>query len=170
LGFREDNRVVCRWRFLNVGWTVLQVRTLRGHSGWVRHVEFSDDGAQVISGSNEGTVRVWDVASGTQVRQLTGEKFALVEGPCDEKHRYRHVLTTNDDTLLIYKIAKELHAEDGTAAAVAFSPDGTRVVSTPVACFKAPKEIASVRCHGAAICVGCYGGAVCILSAPFLAT
>jgi hypothetical protein len=39
----------------------------------------------------------------------------------------------------------------------------------PVACFKAPQPITSVRCHGAAIFAGCSGGAVCLLQAPFLA-
>ena len=32
--------------------------TLRGHSKWVTRVQFSDDGLQVISGSNDGTVVV----------------------------------------------------------------------------------------------------------------
>ena len=32
--------------------------TLRGHSGSVTRVQFSDDGLQVISGSNDGTVLV----------------------------------------------------------------------------------------------------------------
>jgi WD40 repeat protein len=32
--------------------------TLRGHSDWVRCVQFSDDGLQVISGSSDGTVLV----------------------------------------------------------------------------------------------------------------
>ena len=101
-------------------------------------------------------MRFWDVASGQQVRQLAGTKFALAEGLSGERSRARHVLTAHGDTLLIYNVAKEQHVEDGAAAA-------------PVACFKAPKAILSVVCHGAAICVGCVGGAVCVLSAPFLA-
>ena len=32
--------------------------TLRGHSGYVTRVQFSDDGLQVISGSSDGTVLV----------------------------------------------------------------------------------------------------------------
>ena len=103
-------------------------------------------------------MRFWDVASGKQVFQLAGSKFTLVEGLSDERSRARHVhvLTVRGDTLRIYNVAKGQHAEDGAEAA-------------PVACFKAPEGIASVRCHGAVICVGCVGGAVCILSAPFLA-
>jgi len=123
----------------------------------VLRVAFSGDGAQVISASNDDTVRVFDVASGRQTRQLAGRKFALVEGLSGEHKRDRHVITSSSDTLLIYAVGKEQqHAEDGAAAA-------------PVACFKAPQRIYSVRCFGATICVGCYDGAVCILSAPFLA-
>ena len=40
--------------------------------------------------------------------------------------------------------------------------------ATPVASFRAPQRIISMRCHGATICVGCEGGVVCILQAPFL--
>ena len=128
-----------------------------GHSDIVTRVEFSDDGAQVISGCRDETVRLWDLASGRQVRQLAGNEFALVEGLSGELRRDRHILTALDDTLLIYQVAKEQqHSGNGAAAA-------------PVACFKAPQRIKSLHCHGAAICVGCVGGAVCVLSAPFLA-
>ena len=137
---------------------ILQVRTLTGHSGEVFPVEFSHDGAQVVSsGSMDDSLRWWDVASGRQVRQLAGTEFALVDSLSGEHTTDRHVITALGDTLRIYEVAKEeQRAEDGAAAA-------------PVACFKAPQAIRSVRCFGATICVGCWDGAVCILSAPFLA-
>jgi len=103
-------------------------------------------------------VRVWDVASGRLLRKLVGCDFALVEGPSGQHTRDLHVLMVGDsnETLLIYAVAREQQlAEDGRAA-------------TPVACFKAPARITSVRCHGAAICVSCCYGEVCLLSAPFL--
>jgi len=127
-----------------------------GHSRRVTRVAFSHDGAQVVSTSDDNSVRFFDVASGGQVRQLAGNEFALVEGLSGEHTRDRHIIITSEDTLRIYEVGTEQqHAEGGAAAA-------------PVACFKAPQHIISVRCVGATICVGCAGGAVCILSAPFL--
>jgi hypothetical protein len=130
---------------------------LTGHSSLVTQVAFTGDGAQVVSASWDNTVRFWDVASGRQVCQLAGDEFVLVEGLSGEHKTDRRVITTMRDTLLIYEVGEEQqHAGDDAAAA-------------PLACFKAPQHIASVRCVGATICVGCDGGAVCILSAPFLA-
>ena len=36
----------------------------QGHTGEVNGVAFSGDGSQVASGSNDNSVRIWDVASG----------------------------------------------------------------------------------------------------------
>ena len=126
-----------------------------GHRKTVHQVEFSDDGLQVVSGGEDNSVRVSEIAS-TQVRQLAGNVFAFVEGPSDQHTTYRHILTASDDTLLVYQVTKDRQRAGAGAA------------ETPVACFKAPQRIVSVRGHGAAICVGCEDGAVCILRAPFL--
>jgi WD40 repeat protein len=37
---------------------------LEGHTDWIRCVAFSPDGSQIISGSSDCTVRVWDTESG----------------------------------------------------------------------------------------------------------
>jgi WD40 repeat protein len=131
---------------------------LTGHFDAVTRVAFSGDGAHVVSASGrDNTVRLFEVASGRQVRQLVGNNFALVEGLSGEHKRVWHVITVNRYWVRIYKCAEEQqHAGDGA-------------VEAPVACFKAPQHIITVQCFGATICVGCVRGPVCILSALFLA-
>jgi len=41
--------------------------TLTGHSDWVKSVAYSPDGKHLVSGSNDNTVKVWDVAMGQEV-------------------------------------------------------------------------------------------------------
>lgn len=40
------------------------IRTFYGHTNWVRAVTFSPDGALLISGSSDETIKWWDVATG----------------------------------------------------------------------------------------------------------
>ena len=85
-------------------------------------------------------MRFWDVASGQQVRQVSGSEFAFVEGNDASKHQAgRHILTASNDMLLIY----EGDAEGDAASAVA--------------CFKAPQPIH--RC-GATARISAWGVAV----------
>ena len=43
-----------------------QTLTLKGHSEAVNGVAFSPDGKQIVSGSDDNTVRVWDATTGQQ--------------------------------------------------------------------------------------------------------
>lgn len=49
-----------------------QVRTINAHSKWIRGVTTSPDGRHVVSVSDDMLCRIWDVATGTHVRDLIG--------------------------------------------------------------------------------------------------
>ncbi|KAF7968724.1 hypothetical protein HWV62_29591 [Athelia sp. TMB] len=44
--------------------------TMEGHAGDVNSVAFSPDGSRVLSGSSDGTIRLWDSVSGVQLNVL----------------------------------------------------------------------------------------------------
>jgi WD40 repeat protein len=71
------------WRFL---WkqTHKEKHTFEGHSGWVLSVAFSSDGRILASASNDGMIKLWDVAAQKELGTLrghTGGTFSLAFRP-----------------------------------------------------------------------------------------
>jgi len=45
----------------------------KGHMALIRSIVFTPDGSELISASDDKTIRVWDVATGRIVRTIRGE-------------------------------------------------------------------------------------------------
>jgi hypothetical protein len=117
----------------------LELRTLKGHTApeggraVVGSVAFSPDGSRLASASTDGTIKVWDTASGQEVRTLkghTGEVWSVAFNPDGS----RLASASWDKTIKIWDLAKvneprTLNGHTGPVDSVAFSPDGSRVAS-----------------------------------------
>ncbi len=49
------------------------LRTLEGHAGWVNSVAVTPDGRRAVSGSNDNTLRVWDLETGTTIATFAAD-------------------------------------------------------------------------------------------------
>ncbi|HVM59693.1 MAG TPA: WD40 repeat domain-containing protein [Verrucomicrobiae bacterium] len=110
-----------------------EIRTLTGHKGAVTSIAYSPDGSYVLSGGEDGTLKLWEAGTGREVRTYTGHK-AAVTSVAFSPDATMAVSGSNDGTLRLWDIAsgRELRATDGLGwkiAAVAFSPDGKFVVT-----------------------------------------
>jgi hypothetical protein len=101
-----------------------ELRTLSGHTAGVNSVTFSPDGKLLASGSGDGTIKLWDVASGRELRTLSGS--GMVAFSPDGK-----VLASGSgENIKLWDVASghELRTLSGSGM-VAYSPDGKVLAS-----------------------------------------
>ena len=56
------------------------IHSMTGHTGWVQALSFSNDGIYVASASDDETVRVWDVVTGSCIKVLeVSTQFLFLE-------------------------------------------------------------------------------------------
>ncbi len=96
-------------------------------------VGFSPDGSRIVSGAEDGLVRVWDAGNGEELAILRGHK-SLILCVAFSPDGLRLVSASEDHTIRVWdaQIARELVVFRGHTAgveAVAFSPCGGRIAS-----------------------------------------
>jgi WD40 repeat protein len=55
-----------------------EIRAFYGHADWVIAAIFSPSGKEIATGSEDGTVRIWNVATGKEVRQMPAQDHESV--------------------------------------------------------------------------------------------
>jgi WD40 repeat protein/serine/threonine protein kinase len=117
-------------------------QTLRGHTGEVFAVAVSRDGKRIVSGSLDGTVKVWDPATGQNTRTLRRNTLPVNTGPVysvalstDGKRIVSGNWDTTGEALTVWDAdtGQKTWALEGTLSgtlSVAFSPDGKQIASS----------------------------------------
>ena len=106
---------------------------MEGHSDCVRSVAFSPDGAHVVSGSVDNTVRIWDATTGAEVTKMEGHSFS-VQSVAFSPAGADVVSGSDDRTVRIWDATAgaevmKMEGHSDSVQSVAFSPDDTHIVS-----------------------------------------
>jgi WD40 repeat protein len=140
--FSPDGRVVLTTTRIDTTARIKDATTgrlivaLRGHTGRVVSAGFSADGRRVLTGSSDGTARVWDTKSGTTLVRL-GKPAGSTQGLKSAVFSPDGTLVATagpENTARIWswatgRLVKQFRLADQVSS-VAFSSDGRRVVIT----------------------------------------
>jgi WD40 repeat protein len=136
----SDDNTIKLWEVA----TGREVRTLSGHGWDVTSVAFSPDGRLLASGSCggwglgvcvRGEIKLWDVASGSLVRTLTGHTdWVLSVAFSPDGRLLASGAAWPDTTIKLWEVAtgrevRTLKGHTGSVFSVAFSPDGRLLAS-----------------------------------------
>jgi WD40 repeat protein/tRNA A-37 threonylcarbamoyl transferase component Bud32 len=110
-----------------------QPNILKGHSSDVNSVAFAFDGQTLASGSDDKTIKVWNLATGKEIRTLKGHSrwvWTVAFSPDGQTL----ASGSDDKTIKVWNSAtgKEIYTLKGHSegvAAVAYSPDGKILAS-----------------------------------------
>ena len=109
-----------------------EIRRFEGHTGWVSSVNLSPNGRCLLSGSADGTVRLWELKSGREILRFAGHT-SQVRSACFSLDG-RYVLTGSwDNTARLWDAnnGQEVWRYETHSCRIenaAFSPDGNVVM------------------------------------------
>ena len=112
----------------------IEIFAQRGHSGSVEVVAFSPDGRYALSGSQDKTLKLWEVSNGKEIRTFPGHETPVKSAVFNRDGKYVLSIGSYDKTLKLWDVAtgkaiRTLSGYDNSVSAAAFSPDGKCVLS-----------------------------------------
>jgi serine/threonine protein kinase len=112
-----------------------EVRRFDGHTGEVVGLAVAPNGKQALSGSRDRTVRLWDIASGAEVRRFTAPE--AIESVALSPDGSQALFGTETGVVFYWDVAnwkevRRFKAHTSVIRDVAFFPDGKRAFSASI--------------------------------------
>ncbi|GKU08434.1 unnamed protein product [Fusarium langsethiae] len=109
------------------------LQTLEGHTSEVNSVVFSSDGRLIASGSNDNTIKIWNVATGKEEQTLEGHTNLVTSVVFSSDDRLI-ASGSHDNTIKIWNVAtgkeeQTLEVHTSWINSVVFSKDGRLIAS-----------------------------------------
>ncbi|MBO1061190.1 MAG: hypothetical protein HEQ14_09750 [Aphanizomenon flos-aquae CP01] len=109
------------------------LKTLTGHSDWVNSVAYSPDGQTLASGSDDKTIKLWDVKTGNLLQTFTGHSNS-VRSVAYSPDGQTLASGSDDKTIKLWnvktgKVLQTLTGHSNWVKSVAYSPDGQTLAS-----------------------------------------
>jgi tetratricopeptide (TPR) repeat protein len=104
--------------------------SLYGHDDTVYSVAFNPDGKHIVSGSDNGTIKVWDAVSGKELMSVRGQTLRQ-QSVAFSPDGKRIISGSADGMVKVWDVATgmEVMTLRGYGLAIAFSPDGKIIAS-----------------------------------------
>ena len=108
--------------------------TLTGHQNLVANVSFSPDGKTLLSGSEDGNLKLWSTDSGVELRTIVGHQEGITS--VDFSPDGKTVASSSwDDTIKVWNVdtgeeIRTLYGHEDYVTHASFSPDGKTIASS----------------------------------------
>ncbi|MEM1256243.1 MAG: hypothetical protein AAGI69_27720 [Cyanobacteria bacterium P01_H01_bin.21] len=131
----QDTLLVAASSLLTGVQTAQEQNRLQSDQGPIFSLAMSQDGQRIISGSEDGTVRLWNTITGEPIGPPLQGHEGTVRSVAISRDGQRIVSGGSDDTVRLWDaatgepIGSPLQGHEGTVRSVAISRDGQRIVS-----------------------------------------